>query len=79
MSYILLIYLHLSIFRDFLLPLFEFLKKSVISVKKDSKVEQLILISCVLVNFNGTYGNPLKWTGAQMYQNLGFLYYQNEF
>ena len=45
-------------------------------MEKDSKVEQLTLISCVLVNFDGTYGN-LKWAGAQMYQNLGFLYYQN--
>ena len=46
-------------------------------MKKDSKVEQLTLISCVLVNFDGTYGNLLKWAGAQMYQNLGFLCYQN--
>ena len=42
LSYILSINLHLSIFRDFLLL---FLKKSVNSVKRDSKPEQLTLIS----------------------------------
>ena len=46
LSYILSINLHLSIFRDFLLL---FLKKSVNSVKRDSKPEQLTLISCGFV------------------------------
>ena len=39
--------------------------------KKDSKVEQITPISCVFV-INGTYSNPLKWAGAQVYQKSRF-------
>ena len=47
----------MSIFRDFLLL---FLKKGVISERRDSKAKQLTLVSCVFVNFIDRYGNPLR-------------------